>query len=99
MGGAKLYQSQTGSREILRSDTLGTGASASLSVKRSMCVQLFNNIYPFPLFQVVPLSQTALATDLCWNTKRSDQPDHSAQATRANQTLARWAVCYRSRLQ
>jgi hypothetical protein len=51
-----------------------------------VCVQLFNNIYPFPL------SQTAPATDLCQNTKKSDQPDRGIQAARANQTPARWAV-------
>ena len=58
-----------------------------------MCVQLFNNIYPFPLSQVVPLSPTAPATDPCQNTKRSDQPDCGAQAAHANQTSARWAAC------
>jgi hypothetical protein len=57
-----------------------------------LCVQLFNNIYPFPLSQVVPLSPTAPAIDPCRNTKRSDQPDRGAQAARANQTPARWAA-------
>ena len=57
-----------------------------------LCVQLYNNIYPFPLSQVVPLSQTDPATDPCRNTKRSDQPDCGAQLARANQTLARWAA-------
>ena len=51
-----------------------------------MCVQLFNNIYPFPL------SQTTPTTDPCRNTKRSDQPDHGIQAARANQIPACWAV-------
>jgi hypothetical protein len=39
-------------------------------------VQLFNNIYFFPLSQVVPLSQTVPVIDPYRNTKRSDQPDH-----------------------
>ena len=52
----------------------------------------YNNIYPFPLSQVVPLSQTDPATDPCRNTKRSDQPDRGAQPARANQTPARWAA-------
>ena len=58
-----------------------------------LCVQLYNNIYPFPLSQVVPLSQTAPATDPCRNTERSDQPDRGAQPARANQTPAHWAAC------
>ena len=58
-----------------------------------LCVQLFNNIYPFLLSQVVPLSPTAPATDPYRNTKRSDQPDRGAQAACANQTPARWAAC------
>ena len=57
-----------------------------------VCVQLFNNIYPFLLSQVVPLSQTAPATDPCRNTKRSDQPDRGAQVAHANQTPACWAT-------
>jgi hypothetical protein len=56
-------------------------------------VQLYNNIYPFPLSQVVPLSPTDPATDPCQNTERSDQPDRSAQPSHANQTPARWATC------
>ena len=57
-----------------------------------LCVQLFNNLYPFPLSQVVPLSQTAPATDPCRNTERSDQPDHGTQTAHANQTPACWAA-------
>ena len=66
--------------------------TSSQAIGSRLCVQLFNNIYPFPLSQVVPLSQTAPATDPCRNTKRSDQPDRGAQAACANQTLARWAA-------
>ena len=57
-----------------------------------LCVQLYNNIYPFPLSQVVPLSQTALVTDPYQNTERSDQPDRGAQPARTNQTPACWAA-------
>ena len=54
---------------------------------------MYNNIYPFPLSQVAPLSQTAPATDPYQNTNNSDQPDRGARAAHANQTLAHWAVC------
>ena len=64
-----------------------------ISIGVVLYVQLFNNIYPFPLSQVVPLSLTATSTDPCRNTKRSDQPDCGTQAVRANQTPARWAAC------
>ena len=57
-----------------------------------VCVQLYNNIYPFPLSKVVPLSQTDPAIDPCWKTERSDQPDRDMQPTCTNQTLARWAA-------
>ena len=57
-----------------------------------LCVQLYNNIYPFPLSQVVPLSQTDPATDPYRNTKRSDQPDRGVQPAHTNQTPARWAA-------
>jgi hypothetical protein len=59
----------------------------------TMCVQLYNNMYPFPLSQFVPLSQTAPVTDPCRNTNKSDQPDRGARTMRANQTPAYWAVC------
>jgi hypothetical protein len=52
-----------------------------------LCVQLYNNIYPFPL------SQTDPAIDPCQNIERSDQPDRGAQPARANQTPACWATC------
>jgi uncharacterized protein YvpB len=57
-----------------------------------MCVQLYNNIYPFPLSQVMPLSQTAPAIDLCQNANNSNQLDCSAQTMHANQTPAHWAT-------
>ena len=60
---------------------------------KSVCVQLYNNIYPFPLSQVVPLSQTDLATDPCRNTERSNQPDRGAQPARTNQIPAHWTAC------
>ena len=39
----------------------------------------------------MPLSLIAAATDLCQNTKKSDQPDRGVQTACANQTPACWA--------